>query len=415
MTALAAAAADSPLPIAYADVLAARDAILGQVVRTPCLHSRTLSELTGAEIWLKFENLQFTAAYKERGALNKLLSLDAAQRARGVIAASAGNHAQGLAYHARRLGIPATIVMPRFAPDVKVRQTAGHGATVILMGETFDDAVTHAHVVEAERGLLYVPPYDDALIMAGQGTVALEMLDDVPAIDTLVVPIGGGGLISGMATVAKAVNPAIRVIGVQAELYPSMWAKTHGEVARCDGDTLAEGIAVKTPGVLTYEVVKALVDDILLVGERDLERAVSLLLTIEKTVVEGAGAAGLAAVVANPQLFRGRTVGLVLCGGNIDTRLLANVLLRDLARSGRLARLRIRLKDRPGQLFEVARVFDRLQVNILEVYHQRVFTTLPAKGLITEIECETRDRDHLDRLIEALRASGYDVRPVELD
>ena len=386
----------------------------------PCLHSRTLSELTGAEIWLKFENLQFTAAYKERGALNKLLSLDAAQRARGVIAASAGNHAQGLAYHAKRLGIPATIVMPRFAPDVKVRQTAGHGATVILHGESFDDAVTHAHVVEAERGLLYVPPYDDALIMAGQGTVALEMLADVPAIDTLVVPIGGGGLISGMATAAKARalfsdGPAIRVIGVQAELYPSMWAKTHGEVARCDGDTLAEGIAVKTPGVLTYQVVKALVDDILLVGERDLERAVSLLLTIEKTVVEGAGAAGLAAVIANPQMFRGRTVGLVLCGGNIDTRLLANVLLRDLARSGRLARLRIRLKDRPGQLFEVMRVFDRLQVNILEIYHQRVFTTLPAKGLITEIECETRDRDHLDRLIEALRASGYDVRPVELD
>ena len=416
MTALAAPHAPAaPLPICYADVLAARDAIAGAVVRTPCLHSRTLSELTGAEIWLKFENLQFTAAYKERGALNKLLSLDAAQRARGVIAASAGNHAQGLAYHAKRLGIPATIVMPRFSPDVKVRQTAGHGATIILHGETFDDAVAHAHVVEAERGLLYVPPYDDARIMAGQGTVALEMLDDAPEIDTLVVPIGGGGLISGMATVAKHRDAAIRVIGVQAELYPSMWAKTHGEVARCDGDTLAEGIAVKTPGVLTYAVVKALVDDILLVGERDLERAVSLLLTIEKTVVEGAGAAGLAAVLANPAMFRGRTVGLVLCGGNIDTRLLANVLLRDLARSGRLARLRIRLKDRPGQLFEVARVFDRLQVNILEVYHQRVFTTLPAKGLITEIECETRDRDHLDRLIEALRAAGYDVRPVELD
>lgn len=404
-----------PLPIDYADVLAARDAIAGQIVRTPCLHSRTLSDMTGAEIWLKFENLQFTAAYKERGALNKLLSLDAAQRARGVIAASAGNHAQGLAYHAKRLGIPVTIVMPRFAPAVKVSQTEGHGATVILHGETFDDAVTHAHIVEAERGLLYVPPYDDARIMAGQGTVAIEMLDEVPAIDTLVVPIGGGGLISGMATAAKAINPACRVIGVQAELYPSMWAKTHGEVAKCDGDTLAEGIAVQTPGVLTFAVVKALVDDILLVGERDLERAVSLLLTIEKTVVEGAGAAGLAAVLANPQTFRGRKIGLVLCGGNIDTRLLANVLLRDLARAGRLARLRIRLKDRPGQLFEVMRIFDRLQVNILEIYHQRIFTTLPAKGLITEIECETRDRDHLDRLVEALRAGGYDVRPVELD
>ncbi len=306
--------------------------------------------------------------------------------------------------------------MPRFAPDVKVRQTEGHGATVILHGETFDDAVAHAHIVEAERGLLYVPPYDDALIMAGQGTVALEMLEDVPALDTLVVPIGGGGLISGMATAAKAIDP--RDQGRSAS-RPSCTRRcgrrTRGQTARCDGETLAEGIAVKTPGELTFRVVEALVDDILLVGERDLERAVSLLLTIEKTVVEGAGAAGLAAVLANPAAFRGRTVGLVLCGGNIDTRLLANVLLRDLARSGRLARLRIRLKDRPGQLFEVMRVFDRLQVNILEIYHQRVFTTLPAKGLITEIECETRDRDHLDRLVEALRAGGYDVRPVELD
>ncbi|MGI4878318.1 MAG: threonine ammonia-lyase [Janthinobacterium lividum] len=414
MTALA-HPVSAALPIDYADVLAAQAAIGTAVVRTPCLFSRTLSELTGAEVWLKFENLQFTAAYKERGALNKLLSLDAEQRARGVIAASAGNHAQGLAYHGRRLGIPVTIVMPQFAPAVKVRQTEGHGATVILHGETFDDASAHAQLLTASRGLVYVPPFDDALVMAGQGTVALEMLADIPDLDTLVVPIGGGGLMSGMATAAKAINPAIRMIGVQAELYPSMWAKLGGHRAVSDGDTLAEGIAVKTPGVLTFRVVEALVDDIVLVGERDLERAVSLLLTIEKTVVEGAGAAGLAALLAYPQTFRGSKVGLVLCGGNIDTRLLANVLLRDLARSGRLARLRIRLKDRPGQLFEVARVFDRQQVNILEVYHQRVFTTLPAKGLVTEIECETRDRDHLDRLIEALRAAGYDVRQVELD
>jgi threonine dehydratase len=413
MTALA--QAPLALPIGYADVLAARDAIAGAVIRTPCLHSRTLSEMTGAEVWLKFENLQFTAAYKERGALNKLLSLTEDQRARGVIAASAGNHAQGLAYHAKRLGIPATIVMPQHAPVVKVRQTEGHGATVILHGESFDDAAAHAHKLTAARNLTYVPPFDDALIMAGQGTVALEMIEDVPGLDTLIVPIGGGGLISGMATVAKALNPNTMVVGVEAELYPSMYAKLHGQTMPCDGDTLAEGIAVKVPGELTYQVVQALVDDVLLVGERDLERAVSLLLTIEKTVVEGAGAAGLAALLANPSMFRGRKVGLVLCGGNIDTRLLANVLLRDLARSGRLARLRIRLKDRPGQLFEVARVFDRLQVNILEVYHQRVFTTLPAKGLVTEIECETRDRDHLDRLIEALRAAGYDVRQVELD
>ena len=410
-----ASAAAPPLPISLADVEAAARAIDGAVVKTPCLRSQTLSDLTGADVWLKFENLQFTAAYKERGALNKLLSLSAEERARGVIAASAGNHAQGLAYHAKRLGIPATIVMPKFAPVVKVQQTEGHGAHVVLFGESFDEASAHSHEIAARRGFVYVPPFDDALIMAGQGTVGLEMLDAVPGLDTLIVPIGGGGLISGIATVAKARNPAIEVIGVQAELYPSMHALLRGETRICDGDTLAEGIAVKVPGKLTSQVVRALVDDILLVGERDLEHAVSLLLTIEKTVVEGAGAAGLAALLGNPRRFRGAKVGLVLCGGNIDTRLLANVLLRELARSGRLARLRIRLKDRPGQLFEVARIFDQQQVNILEVYHQRVFTSLPAKGLIAEIECETRDADHLQRLLEALRAAAYEVRLVEAD
>jgi threonine dehydratase len=407
--------APEPLPINVADVEAAARAIGDAIVRTPCLRSQTLSELTGADVWLKFENLQFTASYKERGALNKLLSLTAEERQRGVIAASAGNHAQGLAYGARRLGIPATIVMPRFAPVVKVQQTEGHGAHVVLFGESFDEASAHAHELAAKRNLVYVPPFDDRLVMAGQGTVGLEMFEAVPELDTLIVPIGGGGLISGIATVAKARNPAIEVIGVQAELYPSMLALLRGETRICDGDTLAEGIAVKVPGKLTSQVVRALVDDILLVGERDLEHAVSLLLTIEKTVVEGAGAAGLAALLANPRRFRGQKVGLVLCGGNIDTRLLANVLLRELARSGRLARLRIRLKDRPGQLFEVARIFDQQQVNILEVYHQRVFTNLPAKGLITDIECETRDREHLARLTEALRAAGYEVRSIEAD
>ena len=407
------------LPIALADVEAAAANIAGSVIRTPCLKSETLSTLTGAQVWLKFENLQFTAAYKERGALNRLLSLNAEERARGVIAASAGNHAQGLAYHARRLGIPATIVMPRFTPIVKVQQTESHDANVVLFGEKYDDASAHAFELAAKKGLVYVHPFDDAKVMAGQGTVALEMLEDVPELDTLVVPIGGGGLISGMSTVAKAraesLGRDINVIGVQAELYPSMYAAMKGQSAACDGDTLAEGIAVKNPGKLTQQVVRALVDDIVLVGERDLERAVALLLGIEKTVVEGAGAAGLAALLAHPRRFKGAKVGLVLCGGNIDTRLLANVLLRDLARSGRLARLRIRLKDRPGQLFEVARIFDQQQVNILEVYHQRVFTNLPAKGLITDIECETRDRDHLDRLVEALRAAGYEVRLVEAD
>ena len=416
MNAIAAQAAPAPvLPISYADVLAAREAIGGAVIRTPCLKSRTLSELTGAEVWLKFENLQFTAAYKERGALNKLLSLDPEQQRRGVIAASAGNHAQGLAYHAARLGIPATIVMPRFAPIVKVKQTEGHGAIVLLHGETFDEASAYAHTLAEQRGLTYVPPFDDPRIMAGQGTIALEMFEDAPDLDTLIVPIGGGGLISGMATVAKHQDHPVEVIGVQAELYASMYAKLRGQSAKCDGDTLAEGIAVKQPGELTFAVIKALVDDIVLVGERDLERAVSMLLNIEKTVVEGAGAAGLAAMLAHRNRFRGRKVGLVLCGGNIDTRLLANVLLRDLAREGRLARLRIRLKDRPGQLFEVARIFDQQQVNILEVYHQRVFTALPAKGLIADIECETRDRDHLDRLVEAIRGAGFEVRLVELD
>jgi threonine dehydratase len=414
MTALAAAAATA-LPIDLADVLAARDAIAGSVIRTPCLHSRTLSTLTGAEVWIKFENLQFTAAYKERGALNKLLTLTPEQRARGVIAASAGNHAQGLAYHAARLGIPATIVMPRFTPVVKVQQTEGHGAHIVLHGEKFEEASDEAYRLADARGLVFVHPFDDPAVMAGQGTVALEMFEDAPTIDTLIVPIGGGGLISGMATVAKSRATPVEVIGVQAELYPSMHAMLRGQTVTCDGDTLAEGIAVKTPGKLTSEVVRALVDDIVLVGERDLEHAVAMLLTIEKTVAEGAGAAGLAALLAHPRRFRGRTVGLVLCGGNIDTRLLANVLLRDLARAGRLARLRIRLKDRPGQLFEVARIFDQQQVNILEVYHQRVFTNLPAKGLITDIECETRDRDHLDRLVETLRAAGYDVRMVEAD
>ena len=401
----------APLPISFADVEAAQGVIAGHVIRTPTLESRTLSALTGARVFCKFENLQFTAAFKERGALNRLMQLDADERRRGVIAMSAGNHAQGLAYHARRLGIPATIVMPRHTPIVKVQQTEGHDAEVILEGDTLEEASAHAHRLANSRGLVFVHPYDDPLVMAGQGTVALEMLADAPAIDTLVVPIGGGGLIAGMAVAAAHVNPAVEIVGVEAELYPSMRAALNGDAgSTADGETLAEGIAVKAAGLLTRQVIAALVRDMLLVGERELERAVAMLLTIEKTVVEGAGAAGLAALLAHPRRFRGRTVGLVLCGGNIDTRLLANVLLRDLARSGRLARLRIRLKDRPGQLFGVARIFEQMQVNIIEVSHQRVFTNLPAKGLMTEIECECRDRDHLDRLIEALAAAGYEVR-----
>lgn len=402
----------APHPVTIDDVRAAHARIGNAVVRTPTLISRTLSQLTGATVYLKFENLQFTAAYKERGALNTLLQLD--PQIAGVIAASAGNHAQGLAYHAHRLGIPATIVMPTNTPIVKVIQTEGHGATVILHGETFDDAYAQARSLEAERGYTFVHPFDDARIIAGQGTVALEMLEDVPAIDTFVTPIGGGGLISGMAIVARASGRPIEIVGVEAELFPSMYNRINGTNMPCAGETLAEGIAVKEPGALTSTMVAALVDDIVLVNERSLEEAVSLLLQIEKTVVEGAGAAGLAALLQHPERFRGKTVGVVLCGGNIDTRLLANVLLRDLARSGRLARLRVRLQDQPGALFKLVRVFDAERVNIIEVYHQRVFTTLPAKGLITDIECETRDRAHLDRLVTAIRAAGYEVGLVEL-
>jgi threonine dehydratase len=402
------------LPVALADIQAAAARIGGSVVRTPTLHSQTLSQLTGASVWLKFENHQFTAAYKERGALNTLLQMSAEARAKGVIAASAGNHAQGLAYHGHRLGIPVTIVMPQPTPTVKVTQTESHQATVILEGETFDAAYAHARQLEVERGLTFVHPFDHPHIIAGQGTVALEMLADAPGIDTLVVPIGGGGLFSGMGTAARGLKPGIELVGVQAELYPSMYAALKHVDLPCEGDTLAEGIAVKQPGELTRRFVEALADEILLVSERDLEKSVSLLLQIEKTVVEGAGAAGLAALIAHPERFAGREVGIVLCGGNIDTRLLANVLLRDLARSGRLARLRVRLQDRPGALFNVARIFHEQQVNIIEVYHQRVFTTLPAKGLITDIECETRDRAHLERLMNALRAAHYEVSAVEL-
>lgn len=408
------AALDPILPVAIDDVHAAHARIADAIVRTPTLYSRTLSQLTGAEVYLKFENLQFTAAYKERGALNTLLLLSEEAKSRGVIAASAGNHAQGLAYHANRLGVPATIVMPRNTPIVKITQTEGHGATVILEGDTFDAAYAHARTLEAERGYTFVHPFDDPRIIAGQGTVALEMLADVPAIDTMVIPIGGGGLISGVATVARAEGRDIEVVGVEAELYPSMYNRINGTDMPCAGDTLAEGIAVKEPGGITSTMVRALVDDIVLVSERSLEEAVSLLLQIEKTVVEGAGAAGLAALIAHPERFRGRTVGIVLCGGNIDPRLLAYVLLRDLARSGRMARLRIRLQDQPGALYNVARIFDRERVNILELSHQRIFTNLPAKGLSLDVECETRDRAHLERLMAALGDGGYEVRLVEL-
>jgi len=409
-----AAPVSADLPLTIADVRAAADRIAGAVVRTPTMHSQTLSNIVGTEIWLKFENLQFTAAYKERGALNALLQLTQEQRDRGVIAASAGNHSQGLSYHGTRLGVPVTIVMPRTTPSVKIMQTESVGGNVVLEGETFDDAYAHARQLEKERNLTFVHPFDDPHVAAGAGTVALEMLEDAPEIDCLVVPIGGGGLISGMSTVAKEHQPPIEVIGVEAALFPSMYSRINGTPLPCGGDTLAEGIAVKEPGEFTSRVIAERVDDILLVEEAELERAVSLLLQIEKTVVEGAGAAGLAAVLAHPERFAGKKLGLVLCGGNIDPRLLANVLLRDLARSGRLARLRITLQDRPGALYKVMKEFDAHNVNIIEIYHQRIFTSLPAKGLITDIECEARDKEQIDALVAALRGNGYAVSLVEL-
>ncbi|MCA0889665.1 threonine ammonia-lyase [Qipengyuania flava] len=396
------------------DVRAAAARIEGAVVRTPMQRSQTLSEITGADIWLKFENHQFTAAYKERGALNALLHLSDEQKARGVIAASAGNHSQGLSYHGRRLGVPVTIVMPQTTPSVKVMQTESVGGQVVLHGETFDEAYAHARELEQERGLTFVHPFDDPLVAAGQGTVALEMLAEKDDFDCLVVPIGGGGLMSGMATVAKALKPEIEMVGVQAELFPSMYSAVTGDERPCGGDTLAEGIAVKAPGQFTRQIIAELVDEVLLVKEPKLEHSVSLLLQIEKTVVEGAGAAGLAAVLSNPEKFAGKTIGLVLCGGNIDTRLLANVLLRDLARSGRLARLQIVLQDRPGALFRVMSEFHAHNVNIIEIYHQRIFTTLPAKGLTAEIECEARDGEQIDRLVDNLRVKGYSVELAEL-
>jgi threonine dehydratase len=411
---MASPARHSELPVTLADIEAAAARIDGMVVRTPALYSLTLSRVTGAEVWVKFENLQFTAAYKERGALNKLLLMDVATRRRGVIAASAGNHAQAVAYHGARLGVPVTIVMPTSTPSIKVMQTEGHGARVLLHGELYDEAYAEARRIEGEEGLTFIHPFDDPEIMAGQGTVALEFLDQAPELDTLVVPIGGGGLISGVGVAAKALRPDVELVGVQARLYPSMYCRIGGHDLPSAGDTLAEGIAVKKPGELTASIIRSLVDDILLVAERDIETAVSLYLQIEKTVAEGAGAAGLAALLAHRERFAGRKVGLILTGGNIDTRLLATVLLRDLARSGRMARLRIQLQDRPGALASVVSLFDHHGVNVIEIYHQRVFTTLPAKDAFIDIECEARDAEHLQALVAELGKAGFSVHPVEI-
>jgi threonine dehydratase len=391
------------------DIVEARATLAGQIERTPCLKSRTLSDILGCELWLKFENLQFTASFKERGALNYLSVLDDQERAKGVVAMSAGNHAQGVAYHASRLGIPATIVMPEGTPQVKVENTARFGAEVIVTGATLEDAFDAATTIGNERGLTFVHPYDDPRVIAGQGTLGFEILEAAPDIDCLIVPIGGGGLISGIAIAAKSLKPEIEIVGVQAELYPAMYNLIKGADLPARGDTLAEGIAVKAPGRLTSAIVREHVDDIVLVTEMALERAVAQLINIEKTVVEGAGAAGLAAVFADRARFRGRKVATVLCGGNIDTRLLASVLTRDLARQGRLAQLTIDLQDRPGQLARVANILGAAGANIVEVLHQRVFSDLPAKGAELEVVIETRDRDHLEATVAALEKDGLTV------
>lgn len=402
-------------PPTIEDIRAAAARIKGHVIRTPTLKSRTLSEMIGAEVWLKFENLQFTAAYKERGALNKLLHLSAEERSRGVIAASAGNHAQAVAYHGKRLGIPVTIVMPGSTPTIKVSQTEDHDARVILHGAMYDDAYAKARELEKAENLVFVHPFDDPQVIAGQGTIALELLEAVPDLDILCIPIGGGGLMSGIGLAARAIKPGIELVGVEAELYPAMKCAIEGCQLPIGGDTLAEGIAVKEPGELTSRILKDLSVEIMLAPERDIERAVATLVEIEKTIVEGAGAAGLAAMLGQSERFAGRKVGTVLCGGNIDPHLLANVLVRELVRRGRIARLRIAVQDRPGALAAITAKFEEAGVNIIEITHSRIFTRLPAKDTVIEVECEARDAEAIDNLVERLEAGGFEVERALLD
>ena len=397
------------------DIEAAAKVIQGHVVQTPCMHSRTLSEITGAQVYLKFENHQFTASFKERGALNKLASLDSAQAAKGVIACSAGNHAQGVAYHAHRLGIPAVIVMPRYTPYVKVEQTQRHGAEVILEGDNFDDAKDYAIGQAAERGLTLVHPYDDEKIIAGQGTCALEMLAAHPELEMLVVAIGGGGLISGISIAARALKPAIEVVGVEMVRFPAMYHAMKGTEPQFASSTIAEGIAVKEPGKLTRAIIARNVVEIMLVDEGDIEQSITMLLEIEKTVVEGAGAAPLAALMRNPDRFRGRHVGLVLGGGNIDPLMLSEIIERGMVRAGRLARVLVELRDLPGALAKVTACVADQNANIEEVHHQRAFTTLAVQNAEVDLVLKTRNHEHVEQIVQALQRAGFKARahPVE--
>jgi len=389
------------------DIHAAAARLEGQVLRTPCVESRTLSQLTGCQVFLKFENLQYTASFKERGACNKLAQLTPEERARGVIAMSAGNHAQGVAYHAQRLGLRAVIVMPRFTPGVKIERTRGFGAEVVLHGDTLDEARAHARALAEQQGLVFVHPYDDEAIAAGQGTVGLEMLADVPGLDTLVVAIGGGGLIGGVATAAKALKPDIEVIGVQTERFPAMVNAIKGTRHPQGSSTIAEGIAVGTPGEINLPLVRERVDDLLLVDEGDIEQAIVMLLEIEKTLVEGAGAAGLAALLKHPKRFAGRRVGLVLSGGNIDPMLLASIIERGMVRAGRLARVAVNARDVPGNLARITALVAEAGANIDEVHHQRAFTLLAAQNVEIELVLQTRGRAHVTQVIDALNAAGF--------
>jgi len=394
------------------DIQRAAQRVQGHILETPCVESRTLSQIVGAQVFLKFENLQFTASFKERGACNKLAQLTPEERARGVIAMSAGNHAQGVAYHAQRLGLRAVIVMPRFTPDVKVERTRGFGAEVVLHGDTLDEARAHARELAQLQSLVFVHPYDDEAVAAGQGTLALEMLQAQPDLDMLVVAIGGGGLIAGVATAAKAIKPDIEIIGVQTQRFPSMVNAIQGSDLPMGQSTIAEGIAVATPGVLTAPVVRALVDDLLLVDEGDIEQAVLMLLEIEKTLVEGAGAAGLAAMLRYAPRFAGKKVGLVLSGGNIDPLLLAAIIERGMVRSGRLARIRVSARDVPGVLARITATVADAGANIEEVHHQRAFTMLAAQNV--EIECvlQTRNQPHVEQVLASLRAQGMEAQRV---
>jgi threonine dehydratase len=401
------------LPVTLEDVEYAAARIGDAVVHTPCLRSETLSRIAKADVWVKFENLQFTASFKERGALNTLLQLTDEEKKRGVIAMSAGNHAQGVAYHAGRLGIPATIVMPSFTPNTKVEHTRGHGARVVLHGDTLAEAATEAHRLADAHKLVFVHPYDDPRIIAGQGTIALEMLQDAPEIDTLLAPVGGGGMIAGCAVAARGLKPDIKVIGVETTSYAAMYQLLAGEPVTAGGDTIAEGIAVRDIGKTPLAIAKALLDQVLTVDEVAIERAIALFLEVEKTVAEGAGAAGLAALLSHPQHFIGRKVGLVLSGGNIDTRLLASVLLRGLVRDGRIVRLRLMIGDLPGQLARVAGLIGKAGGNIVEVQHQRLFGAVVAKRTELDVTVETRGRDHARELVEALSAEGFKVRVLE--